>query len=503
MTEQMPDAPGPGTTRDSASAGVPVFQFSAPAVRTMLWQGKGLSIEYEARAEQFIVPDGADVPMASMFAVSYTAQPRHVSRPITFLFNGGPGSASLWLNIGGFGPKRARTATPQPTPPAPYAWGDNPFSLLPYSDLVFVDAVGTGYSRIIPPARAESVWGVDADIDIFARFVQTYLTRMDRWESPRFLFGESYGTTRAAGLAYVLQNRGIDISGIVLLSTILDLSVELPGNIQDFVNLLPSYAATARFHGVAGFSDLSDAEFDEAAVEFAEGDFARALSRGDAVSDAEEHGVAATLSSFVGIDVSILLARHLRIEMEDFRELLLAKSGVTVGRFDSRFVARSPYVVGHGGFDPATNDAATAGVNSAHLAAFRTHLHREIGFSSQLAYLPLNNMVVESAWNWSHKAPGIDQQLPVANLALDLGAAMRRNPNLQVLVMGGRYDLATPYLSARHDISQLFLAQELRTNVTFCRYESGHMAFVDEAASAAMIVDLSAFYGRAVAAHPY
>ena len=208
-------------------------------------------LEYRADAGSVVVRADDDRPLASVFYLAYVADQAEsgVRRPLTFLFNGGPGSASLWLNIGGFGPRRAPTATPAPTPPAPYTVGDNPHSLLEHSDLVFLDAPGTGYSRLFPGVAPAEVWGVDQDVDAFARAITRYLTITSNWNAPRFLFGESYGTTRAAALVHTLQNRGLDFNGVVLLSTMLNWAESNLGLDQGYINLLPSFAATARYHG--------------------------------------------------------------------------------------------------------------------------------------------------------------------------------------------------------------------------------------------------------------
>lgn len=453
--------------------------------------------EYEATAGTLVVRDNDGSPIASMFYTSYETLPRDPSRPITFLFNGGPGSASLWLNIGGFGPKRAPTRTPHATPPAPYAWGDNPHTLLTDSDLVFIDAVGTGYSRFAPGVDTARGWGVDADIDLFARAVIRFLTKTGSWNRPRFLMGESYGTTRAAGLVHKLQNQGIDFNGVVLLSTVLNRSTALDSGDHFYINLLPSYAATARFHGRAAHSELDDDAFLAAARDFALGAYSSALLAGDRLSGEEFQTVAAQLSDFIGIPAQELVRQRLRPEMEWFRDALLSDIERKVGRFDARFTAENGYIIGTGSHDPATDDAATAAVNSAHLATYREHLAGDIGFTTELPYLTLNNMQVSGAWDWHHRAPGIDAPLLFPDLGYDLASAMRRNEGLRVLVMGGIYDLATPFFHAENDVARMFLAPDVRANLEFAWYESGHMTFVDERAIERMRDDLGAFFSAA------
>ncbi|GGH33384.1 S10 family peptidase [Microbacterium album] len=456
-------------------------------------------LTYTATAGTVLVRDDDATPLASMFYLAYVAEPAAGAprRPITFLFNGGPGSASLWLNIGGFGPRRAPTATPHATPPAPYTVVDNPYTLLTESDLVFLDAPGTGYSRLLGDTKPEQIWGVDQDADAFARAITRYLTITNNWNAPRFLFGESYGTTRAAALVHRLQNQGLDFNGVVLLSTVLNWGQSNLGFDQEHINLLPSLAATAWYHGRsrAGASSLDQLLAE--AKDFAQGDYARVLQLGDRVTPQDEDAAAERFAALTGLAKEEVLAKHLRIGMEPFRYALLKDEGRVVGRFDTRFVADHQYVVGTGSHDPATDDAATAGVNSAHLSTFRQIMAGELGYTSELHYRHLYNMKISGAWDWSHKAPGIDARSQVPDVSLDLSAAMRRNPNLRVAVMGGVYDLATPFFGAEVDVAKLYLAPRLRSNIAFHFYESGHMTFVDERVVAQMQKDLKDFYATA------
>lgn len=493
---------------NDSSAALSAEQPPAPDTETFTSSAQsivlgGRTIDYQAGAGTVIVRDDEHRPLASVFYISYVAErtPDEPRRPVTFFFNGGPGSASLWLNIGGFGPKRAPTRTPEATPPAPYVVGDNPHSLLAQSDLVFIDAPGTGYSRLLGDATPAELWGVDQDVDAFARAITRYLTITNNWNAPRFLFGESYGTTRAAALVHKLQNQGLDFNGVVLLSTMLNWGENHLGADQGFINMLPSFAASAWYHGRARTEATSLDVFLDEVRDFAQGPFAEALQRGDRLAVDKERLVAAQLSAYIGLDEEMLVKNRFRIGMEQYRYALLADEGRVIGRFDTRFTADHQYVVGNGSHDPATNDAATAGVNSAHLSTFREHLVSDIGFRSELHYRHLYNMPISRAWNWYHKAPGIDAPSPVPDVSIDLSAALRRNTKLKVYVMGGYYDLATPFFGAEFDISHLYLAPALRDNVRFSFYESGHMTFVDEGEIVRMKRDLDSFYADATAAH--
>ncbi|MGW9270524.1 S10 family serine carboxypeptidase-like protein [Microbacterium sp. NPDC055599] len=461
----------------------------------------GRTLDYTAGAGTVIVRDDEHTPLASVFYTSYVADREEgaAPRPVTFLFNGGPGSASLWLNIGGFGVKRTPTNTPKATPPAPYAWGDNPHTLLTESDLVFIDAPGTGYSRLLGDTAPAQVWGVDQDVDAFAKAITRWLTLTNNWNAPRFLFGESYGTTRAASLVHRLQNQGLDFNGVVLLSTVLNWGESNLGGPREYINLLPSFAATAWYHGRARTEHTELEPFLVEARAFAQGPFAAALLQGDLIPSEVEDEVAARMSALVGLDADYLKKHHFRIGMEQYRYALLADEGRVIGRFDTRFTAEHQYVVGGGSHDPATDDAATAGVNSAHLSTYRAHLVDDIGYTSDLHYRHLHNMPISRAWDWKHKAPGVDAPQLVPDVSLDLSAAVRRNPNLRVFVMGGYYDLATPFFGPEVDVAHLYLAPALRDNIRFAFYESGHMTFVDEDAVVRMKSDLDDFYRDATA----
>lgn len=461
----------------------------------------GGALDYEAGAGTVIVRDDDHNPLASMFYTSYVADRAEGAppRPVTFLFNGGPGSASLWLNIGGFGPKRTPTSTPRATPPAPYTSGDNPHTLLTESDLVFLDAPGTGYSRLLGDATPAQLWGVDQDVDAFAKAITRWLTITNNWNAPRFLFGESYGSTRAAALVHRLQNQGLDFNGVVLLSTVLNWGESHIGGPREYINLVPSFAATAWYHGKARTEHPELEPFLAEAREFAQGPFAEALLRGDQLPSDVENEVAERMSALIGLDAGYLVKHHFRIGMEQYRYALLGEEGRVIGRFDTRFTAEHQYVVGGGSHDPATDDAATAGVNSAHLSTYRAHLVDDIGYTTDLHYRHLHNMPISRAWDWKHKAPGIDAPQLVPNVSLDLSAAVRRNPSLHVFVMGGYYDLATPFFGPELDVAHLYLAPTLREKIRFTFYESGHMTFVDEDAVVHMKSDLDDFYRDAVA----
>jgi carboxypeptidase C (cathepsin A) len=486
-----PSAPVPAAAQDAAA------ERAVNTVHEVSVGGR--VIRYTATAGTLTLRGDDGAPTASVFYVAYVAdQPRDAPpRPVTFLFNGGPGSASLWLHMSGLGPRSVVTASPAPTGPAPYRFGPSDQTLLDRSDLVFIDAVGTGYSRVLGAGRTSDFWGVDQDTAAFAQAITRYLTVNRRWSSPKFLFGESYGTTRAAALAYRLQNLGVQINGVVLLSTILDFAPLLPGQDQGFIDELPTYAAAAWYHQRAVREPADFDAFLQRARAFAAGPYAAALAKGDALPADEEDAVARRLSQFTGLSVDYLKRCKLRIAMESFRRELLKDQATVIGRFDARFTARDSYLSASGAFDPATDDPATAGVSSAYLSSFRDYLAGELGYQSDQPYLALNNMVVETAWDWRHKAPGYDDRLTTPNTALDLSAAMRGNPQLKVLSMNGLYDLSTPFFATEHDLAHMLLTPDLRGNVRLTYYASGHMTYGDQAALKQMKIDLARFYDAA------
>lgn len=454
----------------------------------------GAKIAYTATAGTLTIQSHDGDPNASMFYVAYVAdRPAGAPpRPVTFLFNGGPGSASHWLNIGGIGPVQAVVHAPKATGPAPYVLQNSPGSILDKSDLVFVDAVGTGYSRPIGDTPAKTFWGTEQDMDSFARFITRYVTVNERWGSPKYLFGESYGTTRAAGLVYRLQNQGMQFNGVVLLSLVVNGD---GGQDNDYAVLVPTYAATAWYHNRLQNRPADLKAYMAEVREFARGPYTLALGRGHALPLDEKRKVAEQLSAYVGLPVDYLMSRNLRVDLESYRRELLRADAKITGRFDARFTAPHAYGAMSGSFDPATDDPATAGVSSAYLSTYRDYLSRDLKWRSPMNFRSLNNMEVSSAWDNHHRAPG-NKMLDSPNVALDLAAAMRSNPQLQVLAMSGYYDMSTPFFSGEYGIDHMLLEPSLIGNVDYKIYETGHMAFNDKLALEKMKRDLDAFYER-------
>ncbi|HWY26007.1 MAG TPA: hypothetical protein VNX47_13865, partial [Nevskia sp.] len=321
----------------------------------------GRGIAYTAKAGTLLIRGDDGKPQASVFYVAYTADGGKngaSSRPVTFLYNGGPGSASLWLHMGSFGPVRIATASPEATAPAPYRVIANGDSLLDRSDLVFVDAIGTGFSKPVGKASGKDFWGVDQDAGAFARFIERYLTVNQRWNSPKFLIGESYGTPRSAVLARMLQDDGVALNGVVLVSSILNYGARIPGLDEEFIDYLPSYAAIAWYHDKLNPKPADLAAYVQEVRGFARGEYAAALAQGHNLPKAQLDAVAAKLSRYTGLSAPYIEDANLRVTAARFRAELLRGERRTMGRYDARFEGIDPDA---GGENPAT-DASDTGI---------------------------------------------------------------------------------------------------------------------------------------------
>lgn len=455
----------------------------------------GRRLDYRASAGNLLLRDEKGQPEASMFYVAYTAAPageRNAARPITFLFNGGPGAASVFLLMGSVGPKRVRTSSPNATAPAPYTLTDNPDSLLDKTDLVFVDALGTGFSRVAAHGNGKRFWSVDGDLDAFARFIERYLSVNERWNSPKYLIGESYGTARAAMLAYRLGQHEISLNGVVLLSSVLNSGMHAPGLDLMYVRYLPSYAATAWYHDKLGSPKPADlGAFLDEVRRFAQGPYAAALAQGDALGDTERDAIAARVAQYTGLDAAYVARARLRVSPGHFRKQLLLDRARSLGRYDGRFEGiDADEITSSPDYDPSEKY-----VTSAFNAAFHEHLARDLHYSSDTAYRVFNDHVLD-AWDWKHHAWWGDS-LEVPYAAADLAEAMRQNPHLKVLSANGYFDLATPFFATEYDLSHMGLEPSLRANLRMTYYATGHMIYLDDTAMHRLKGDLDLFYDEA------
>ncbi len=449
---------------------------------------------YTARAGTIVLREEDGKAKATVFHVAYLLEgvEDRSSRPITFCFNGGPGSSSVWLHLGAFGPRRVAMSGPEGwMPPPPYRATPNEHALLDLTDLVFIDPVTTGYSRPAEGVSGAEFHGLDQDARWVAEFIRLWTTREGRWASPKFLAGESYGTTRAAALAGELQGRhGMYLNGLLLVSSILNFGTARfdPGNDLPFVLFLPTYTATAWYHGKldAELSRDLRATLDEVEA-FASGEYAAALFAGDNLSDARRAEIATRLARYTGLSAEYVQRTNLRIQIQRFVKELLRDSALTVGRLDSRYRGVDRDAAGERyEFDPSY-----AAIQGPYTGALNHYVRAELGFESDLPYEILTGRVHP----WSYAS----FENRYVDVAETLRRELHRNPHLHVFVANGYYDLATPYFATEHTFAQLQLAPNLRANVTMAYYESGHMMYVRPSDLAKLKRDAAAFYAQALA----
>ena len=457
----------------------------------------GRRLAYTATAGTLTIRDLEGKPQASMFYTAYTLDGTKpgTKRPVTFFFNGGPGSPTFWLHMGSFAPVRLKTGNPETIRPAPYDFGPNPHTLLDKTDMVFLDAIGAGYSRPLGDAKPSSFYGTDEDADAFAKAIIRYATKYGRWNSPKFIFGESYGTLRSGALAYQLQDRGMALNGVVLLSSIMNYGYRQPGLDQVYLNYLPSYAATAWYHNRLQNRPADVATIVAQARAFATGPYMAALAKGQSISPQERDQIAEQMSQLIGVSPEFIKRNHLRIELSRFRKELLRDSARTVGRFDSRYLGIDTDAAGE---RPET-DASSDAISGAYIASFHDYLHSTLGYKTELPYRLSARDGAGFKWNWAHKAPGGgfgSQNNP--NTAIDLAAAMRTNPYLKVLALNGYYDMATPFFGTENDLGHMMLEPAQQGNLQFTYYPAGHMTYLNPDALRQMKIDLARWYDEAV-----
>jgi carboxypeptidase C (cathepsin A) len=458
----------------------------------------GKTLKYTATAGTLIIRDEEDKPYGSIFYVAYTldgAEPQ--SRPVSFLYNGGPGSASIWLHMGSFSPVRILTDSPNPTAGPPFKLVPNEYSLLDKTDLVFIDAPLTGFSRAVGKATAKDFTGVDQDLRAFDRFILRYLTVNQRWNSPKFLIGESYGTTRSAALADMLGNDGVQLNGVVLISSILNYNIRAGGYDTIYIDNLPSYAAAAWYFDKVPNKPASLAEWVEQARKFAAGAYAQALFAGHNLSAGELDTVAKEVSRLTGLSVDYVKEANLRISPTRFRKEVLRQDRRTLGRYDMRFEGVDLDAAG----EAPSYDASDTGIAGAFVASFRDYLGRELKYESTDAYHVSADSIGQ--WDWKHRptsgGPGMggggEQSQPY--VAADLASAIRKNPHLKVFSANGYFDLATPFFATEFDLSHMNLEPGLRGNVQFGYYPSGHMIYLNVEALRQLKDDLAGFIAKA------
>jgi carboxypeptidase C (cathepsin A) len=440
----------------------------------------GQAIPYKATAATILLKNEKDEPTALIYYTAYTrSDVKDLSqRPLAFVYNGGPGSASLWLHMGSFGPKRVAITDAEASPPAPYKLNDNPYCLLDKTDLVFIDPVGTGFSHAVGKAQDKDFWGVDEDVKSLAQFINAFVNRNDRWNSPKFLIGESYGTFRSAALSNYLQSTdGMYFNGIVLISSVLDLGTISfnPGEDMPYIFYLPSYAATAWYHKTLKDRPAEMKPFAEEARTFALTEYASALMKGSRLTTAEKADMAKKLSRFTGLSEDYILRADLRVALPQFMKELQRSRGLTTGRLDARFSGFSYDLLGeYAEFDP--QDTSITGPFT---AVWNNYVRTELKFGQDKVYHSASNQANQQ-WNWKHNA-GENFGFPGSpNTEGDLIQAMLTNPHLKIEIENGYYDLATPFFATEFTVEHLGLPEKLQKNITLQYYDAGHMMYVRE-----------------------
>ncbi|HUH30524.1 MAG TPA: peptidase S10 [Rhodanobacter sp.] len=459
---------------------------------------EGKRVDYRATAGTLVLHgsgDKEDEPQVSMFYVAYIKKGVDANkRPITFVYNGGPGSATVWLHMGAFGPRRVVTNDDTHTPAAPYQLVNNDYSLLDASDVVFIDAPGAGFSRLIAndtdkakrdeqlKERKKAIYGVDGDGHAFAQFITQFLSRYGRWNSPKYLFGESYGTTRSAVVANILTNEdSVDLNGVILLSQILSFDTSIdgpefnPGIDLPYALGLPTYAATAFYHHKLPQQPAALEPFLREVEAYALGPYAQALMAGSRLGAAQKQTVAEKLHEYTGLPVAYLLKADLRVSGGMFEHELQAGTTTTTGRLDTRFSGPSIDPLGKS----SEYDPQSSAISSAYVAAFNDYVRRDLKFGQDRHYRLFADI---KHWDFSHKQPGAHGEAlqSSTNVMPDLALAMKTDPNLKVYVNGGYYDLATPYFAADYEDHHLPIPASLEGNISYSWYPSGHMVYAHE-----------------------
>lgn len=436
-------------------------------------KGKTITLATETGTVQ--LRDENDKPIALFGFTHYKKTNSGKNRPIVFAFNGGPLSASFWLHFGVLGPKRIEINDPSYTKPAPYKVVNNEYSILDKADLVMIDPVGVGFSKPIGEAKWEDFWGVDQDIRSIGLFIEQFIIKADKMNAPKYLLGESYGTFRNAGLVKHLQDKGIAMNGVIMVSAVFDLQHLLFGPGDDTAHLVhfPTYAATAWYHNKVKNKGESLEAFLNEVRAFTQNEYAPALLKGDQLSATEKSSMAQKLADYSGLSQDYYLKANLRVTNGEYFQELLRNEGETVGRLDSRFTGINE--------DPlsqfAMTDPQSDAISTPYIAAFKNYLYNDLKVRKDLTYTTTAGSRKGFKWDWKHNG-NIIWNMQVATTTLpDMTSAMKRNPNLKILILNGYYDLATVFYGVEHSIHHMGLDSELKKNIIMKYYEAGHMMY--------------------------
>ena len=474
------DKPGP----DAKPAADPAPYVANSASKRFTGTFGGTRVAYTATIAEQVLKDDKGKAKAAIVTTSYIAEPRNPNRPVTFLFNGGPGSGSLWLQLGAFGPKRVAIpsdARDDGAPPYPIL--DNPDSLLDVTDLVFIDPVGTGFSHTVGDTKGEEYWGVTKDAKSVAAVIRKWLDENGRWNSPKYLGGESYGTTRSAAVVNELEGAYNDVAlnGVILISTVLDFGAgaETEGAELGYITTLPSMAVTALFHGKA--QGASPEAFTEEARQFAIGPYAAFLLKGQKAGEDERANVRRELARFTGLSEAYLDKADLRVTSGRFYKELLRDRGLTVGRLDSRYTGRDYDSAG----ETPDNDPSFYGIDAGYTAAANSYFRDTIGYKTDQRYVTIGSV---GEWDW--KLPGGRDTNAYLNVTPYLGKALRENSGLRIFVGQGWYDFATPFFAAEYALTRTGIPQD---RIVYSYYDSGHMMYVRDQDRSKLSQDVRAF----------
>lgn len=448
----------------------------------------GKTLRYTATTGLMPIRNTTDGELeANIFYIAYTldGQTSSEHRPLTFSFNGGPGSASVWLHLGAIGPKRVKMQPEGMMPAPPYQLVDNDFTWLDQTDLVFIDPVGTGYSRAVKNDLKKKFLGVREDIESVGEFIRLYLGRYERWSSPLFLVGESYGTTRAAGLSGYLMGHGITFNGIMLISSVLNFETleDAPGNDLPYLLFLPSFATTAWYHKKLGpeFQDMQKLRTE--VEQWASTGYAEALAKGDRLSAEERNATIERLARYTGLSKTYIDESNLRIDEPHFTKELLRDQKLITGRLDTRFTGTDRSLIA----ETASFDPSETAIRPPYTAMFNQYVRTELGYKSDLEYYILGGGFGFLEWNWGSAVGGFP------DTAQALRDAFERNPYMKLFVASGYYDLATPYFATQYTLDHMGLDAKEHANISLGYYPAGHMMYIRDESLAELKKDISAF----------
>jgi carboxypeptidase C (cathepsin A) len=483
------------TTSGSVTIGGHAMSYQAEAGILVVHVTDPLDVDPPLSHEDRSGPPPPQAPEVGMSYVAYFRGDKEDGRrPITFIYNGGPGSSTVWLHMGAFGPKRVVTADDSHSPAAPYRIIDNEYTLLDTSDLVFIDAPGTGFGHLRGADKEKAFFGIDEDAHAFANFIVEFLSRHNRWNSPKYLFGESYGTTRSAVLANILESeKSLDLNGVILLSQILNFDDSAdapqfnPGVDLPYALVLPTYAATAWYHHKLPDQPAALEPLLREVETFAMTDYLQALAAGSTLSAERKREIAAKLSNYTGLPADYIERANLRVNGGEFQKTLLGAE-TTTGRLDSRFAGPT--------IDPMSKEAdydpQSAAISSAYVSAFNDYVRTSLKFGEKRIYKAEYD--VSKNWDFLHQPPGATSKVPgPVNVMPDIAVALKQNPNLKVQMNGGYYDMATPYFAAEYELHQLPIQAALQGNIEMHFYTSGHMVYAHEPDLKALHANVSAF----------